>query len=197
MVLKFRSEDLAFFWRARKNVRQVNTRIMMPSILLRPYNNLGQIYVLRQLFDGEDEIFLNGKPYLNRLIKALLQERRCTQLCKIPLNNQTYRTIIFGEVDLTQTLFWIGTELLISRILLRPWQNVSVDVLFGKEMYTLVCNRLLCIFFWIIIQNNNKKKMEKTLSLSFKSPWSFWLTDTHYGFSESPSILCLTGFCRW
>lgn len=50
----------------------------MPSILLRPYNNLGQNYVLRQLFDGEDEISLNGKPYLNRLIKALLQERRCT-----------------------------------------------------------------------------------------------------------------------
>lgn len=50
----------------------------MPSILLRPYNNLGQNYVLRQLFDGEDEISLNGKPYLNRLIKALLQERHCT-----------------------------------------------------------------------------------------------------------------------
>lgn len=77
----------------------------MPSVLLRPYDNLGQNYVLRQLFDGEDEISLNGKPYLNRLIKALLQEKHCTQLCKIPLNNQIYRMIIFGEVDLTQTLF--------------------------------------------------------------------------------------------
>lgn len=60
-------------------------------------------------------------------------------------NKQMWRRLVTSEVEELAGQFQIDGQLFTNSILLKAWQSVSIDLLFGKEKCILVCNRFLRI----------------------------------------------------